>query len=99
MFLLTQSDLTLNSSAIPVGAYSMFVIPDDTQWTLTVNKNVKEGSAYDPTQDLVHAPIQIGHLSSKDENVKIVFGHVANKQCNLRIYRGETGAWAEFKEM
>ena len=98
MFLFTQTALSLGGSLIPVGAYSMYVVPNEKDWTLVINKNVSESASYDPNQDLARATMQTGHLGSKNENVKIMFGHVGDKQCNMRIYRADTGGWTEFKE-
>ena len=98
MFLFTQTNLTLDSSSIPVGAYSMYVIPNEKDWTLVINKNVNENASYDATKDLARATMQTGHLGSKDEKIKVMFGHVSDKQCNMRIYRADIGGWAEFKE-
>lgn len=98
MFLFTQTDLTLGASSVPVGAYSIYVIPNEKDWTLVVNKNTDENASYDPGQDLARTTMPIGHLGSKDQNVKVMFGHVSDKQCNIRIYHGDVGGWAEFKE-
>lgn len=98
MFLFTQTDLAFHGSSIPLGAYSLYVIPNKKDWTLVINKNVNENSSYDPNQDLARATMQTGHLGSKEKNVRVMFGHVADKQCNMRIYRADTGGWTEFKE-
>ena len=98
MFLFTQTDLTLGGSSSPVGAYSMYVIPNEKDWTLVINRNVKENTSYDPSQDLARTRMQTGNLGSKDENVRVMFGHVSDRQCNMRIYRADLGGWAEFKE-
>ena len=98
MYLFTQTELSLNKTEIPAGAYSMYLIPDKEKWTLVVNKSVSAGAAYDQQQDLLRVPMEIGQLSQGKARVKVVFGHVAPKQCNMRIYYGKTGAWAEFKE-
>jgi Protein of unknown function (DUF2911) len=98
MYLFTQTNVTLSGSMIPAGAYSMYVIPADKQWTLVVNKNVKDSAKYDPSQDLARAKMDIGTLPSADQKVKVLFGHIADKQCNMRIYRAKLGGWAEFKE-
>jgi hypothetical protein len=66
--------------------------------TLIVNKNVKDNTFYDQQQDLVRAKMEIAEMTSEGDNVKIVFGHIAPKQCNMRIYRAKTAGWAEFKE-
>ena len=97
MDLFTQVDLSAGNSEIPVGAYSVYVIPDKKSWTLIINKGVAAGSKYDEHQDLVRVPMQIGHLSTVVD-FKATFVHIAPKQCNLRIYYGKIGSWVEFNE-
>ncbi len=98
MYLFTQSEVSIGGSELPVGAYSMYVIPDKHNWTLIINKTVTAGTKYDAAQDLARVPLEIGHLSQAVEQAKVAFGHIAPKQCNMRIYYGNTGAWTEFKE-
>ena len=98
MFLFTQSELLMGNSQIPVGAYSMYVIPRKDNWILILNRNVSEGSKYDEHQDLSRAEMQIGQLSEPNKQFSVFFGHVAPKQCNIRMYYGKTGTWVEFKE-
>ena len=97
MFLFTETELLVGDSAVPAGAYSMYLIPAKNSWTLVLNKNVTDASKYDEHQDLSRISMQIGRLSSP-EQFTVSLGHVAPKQCNMRIYYGETGVWAEFKE-
>lgn len=96
MVLFTQTDLTIGNSQIPVGAYSLYLIPGKDHWMLVVNKNVKPGE-YNPQQDLVRVPMDEGQISAP-QPFSMVFAHMAPKQCNLRIYDGKTGTWAEFHE-
>jgi len=98
MFLFTQTALTLGGSEIPAGAYSLYVIPEKQNWTLAVNRNVTASREYDEKQDLVRAPMQIGHIGSPVKALQIAIGHVAAKDCNIRLYYESTGAWAEFRE-
>jgi Protein of unknown function (DUF2911) len=98
MYLFTQTDITLSGSTIPAGAYSLYVIPADKEWTLVVNKNLKDTAKYDPSQDLVRAKMDLGTLPSEDQKVKVLFGHIADKQCSMRIYRAKLGGFVEFKE-
>lgn len=98
MFLFTQTALTLGGSVIPEGAYSLYIIPEKKNWTLVVNRNVAAGTKYDEKQDLVRAPMQIGELGNPIKPAQIAFDHIAAKQCNLRVYYGTAGAWAEFRE-
>src|SRR2546429_9947673 len=42
MTLFTEAALTLGSSVIPIGAYTVYPIPARNNWTLVVNKNRSE---------------------------------------------------------
>ena len=97
MLLFTQVGIVIGNSQIPTGAYSMYLIPQRSDWTLVLNKDVTNGSKYDEQKDLLRIPMEVGQLSEKQQ-FSVVFAHVSPKQCNLRIYSGKTGTWAEFKE-
>lgn len=97
MFFFTDTPLKIENSQIPMGAYSMYIVPQRNDWILVLNKNVNEGSKYDERLDLLRVPMQIGQLDDK-EPFKVLFGHVSPGQCNMRIYEGKTGTWTEFKE-
>jgi Protein of unknown function (DUF2911) len=96
--LFTQVPLTLNHVDIPVGAYSMYVIPNKKEWTLIVNKNVSNPKTYDQTQDLARAPMELGGVTSPPKQLQVSFAHVAPKQCSIRIYYETIGAFVEFNE-
>jgi hypothetical protein len=98
LFLFTQTALTISDSVIPEGAYSLYIIPGKENWTLVVNKNVTVGTKYDEKEDLVRAPMQIGEIDNAVEQPKFAFSHAGAKQCNMRLYYKNAGAWAEFKE-
>lgn len=97
MFLFTQVEVIIGNVEIPIGAFSVYVIPQHDKWTLVVNKNVTEGSAYEEHEDLVRAPMQSGEVSDP-QPFSLSFGHIAPKQCSLRIYYGKMGTWVDFKE-
>ena len=98
MFLFTQTALSVGSSVIPAGAYSLYLIPEKHAWTLVVNRNVVAGSKYDEKQDLGRAAMQIGENEGSVKQAQIVLAHIAPKQCNLRLYYEKAGAWTEFRE-
>jgi hypothetical protein len=97
MYLFTSAPLVVGTDQIPAEAYSMFLVPEKNDWTLILNKNVSSGSHYDEHQDLLRVPMQVGALSTP-QAFTVFFGHVAPKQCNMRIYESKVGAWEEFKE-
>jgi Protein of unknown function (DUF2911) len=98
MFLFTQVPLTLGGTVIREGAYSLYIIPEKKSWTLIVNKNASAANPYDEKQDLVRVPMEIGQLPSSAAQFQAVLGHMAPKQCNLRLYYEKTGAFAEMHE-
>jgi hypothetical protein len=98
MDLFTETPLLLNSKEIPVGAYRVYLIPEKDKWTLIVNKDVTAGSKYDEQQDLVRAPMQTGKLPQAEPRFSIYFGHIAPKQCSMRVDVGKTRAWVDFDE-
>jgi len=98
MSLYTQVPIVLNNVEIPVGAYFMYVIPGKKDWTLIVSKNVTAGSKYDDKQDLVRASMELGNVSTPVKPLQVVFGHMGPKVCSIRLYYGNSGAFAEFTE-
>jgi hypothetical protein len=98
MFLFSQTALIINNVEIAPGAYSVWLIPDKKNWTFVVNKNVKAGSAYDQGEDVVREPMEIGQLPTPAKQADIGFAHMAPKKCNLRVYYGRIGAWADVDE-
>jgi len=56
-----QGDLMLGSLHVPAGKYALFTIPDQTEWTLVINKVAKQSGAYeyDAKQDLGRVKMKI----------------------------------------
>lgn len=98
MLLFTQTPLTAGTTEIPAGAFSVYIIPGKKVWTLIINKNVAADGRYDEKQDLARLDMQVGKIETPATQFQILFAHVAPKQCNMRVYSGTSGAWAEFKE-
>lgn len=96
--LFTQAPLSIAKAQIPVGAYSVYVLPNKKEWTLIVNRNVAAGSSYDEKQDLVRAPMEMGQISAPAKQLQISFAHMAPQQCSLRLYAGKIGAFVDFQE-
>jgi hypothetical protein len=94
--LFTETPLIANRVELPVGAYSMYLIPGK-DWTVVVNKNVTAGAAYDEKQDLVRMPMQTIKMDRPAE-FSLALGHMAKKVCELRLYYGRAAAWATFTQ-
>lgn len=98
MVLFTGADLKFGGKQIATGAYTMYLIPAKKNWTLIVSKNEKPESAYDQQQDLARGSMDLGQLSQPNDKLTLYFGQMGPKQCNLRVYYGDTGAFTEFEE-
>lgn len=95
MTLFTEAPLTLGTSSIPIGAYSVYPIPARDHWTLVVNKNVTPGAAYDEKQDIARAPMETAQVPQPSDALEVAFAHVGNR-CTLRVYIGKTASFADF---
>jgi hypothetical protein len=96
--LFTETDLTLGSTSLRTGAYTMYLIAGKKVWTLIVSRNVKINAAYDEHQDLVRAPMATGALDRTEEKLAVFFGHNGPKRCEMNVDYGKTRAWIEFTE-
>jgi len=95
MTLFTEAQLTLGTSLIPIGAYTLYPFPARGNWTLVVNKNVTAGSPYDERQDIARAPMETAQVEQPSDALEVAFAHVGAR-CTLRIYIGKTASFADF---
>jgi hypothetical protein len=95
MTLFTDAPLSLGTSTIPIGAYSVYPIPARDHWTLVVNKNVTPGAAYDEKQDIARAPMETAQVAQPTDALEVAFAHVGPR-CTIRIYIGKTASFADF---
>lgn len=95
MTLFTEAQLTLGSSTIPIGAYTLYPIPARGNWTLVVNKNVTPGAAYDEKQDIARTQMETAQVEQPSDALEVAFAHVGAR-CTLRIYMGKSASFADF---
>ncbi len=93
-----DSDVTIGNATVPVGAYSLFVIPNKTAWTLVVNKDVNAHDKRNEALDIAKTSMQTGELQGGEDVATIYLAHIAPNQCNVRIVYGKTMAWGEIHE-
>jgi Protein of unknown function (DUF2911) len=97
--LFVQTPLVLGNVQIPVGGYTVYIIPGKKNWTLIVSKNVNVGAKYDEAQDLVRATMDTAPLPDSAAALHVSFEHSAPKTCGLRFDYGKTAAFgADFQE-
>jgi Protein of unknown function (DUF2911) len=95
MTLFTEAPLTLGSSLIPLGAYTVYPIPAKGNWSIAVNKNVTPGAAYDEKQDIGRSAMETAQVESASDVLEVAFAHVGNR-CTLRVYIGKTASFVDF---
>ena len=96
--LYVQVPLTLGGTPIPLGAYSVHIIPERKNWTLIVNRNVTAGAPYNSAQDVAKGQMELGELPEPTKQLQLTFAHMAPKQCSLRVYYKASGAFVDFME-
>jgi hypothetical protein len=68
----TEADLDLKGLAIPKGDYTLFILPEENQWTLIVNQQTGQwGLRYDPAKDLGRVKLDLSQAATPLENFKI----------------------------
>lgn len=95
--LFTNSQVEIGGKVLPVGAYTMFVLPTPKQWTLIISKSTDLTGKYDEQQDLVRVAMQSGELPMPEAQFSASFAHVAPDQCSLRLEVAKTGNWVTFQ--
>jgi hypothetical protein len=98
MTLFTETEVTIATTSLPAGAYTMYLLPGKRDWTLIVSRNVTIDRQYDQNQDLVRATMQTGELSQPEEQLKIFFGHIGPKRCEINVDYGKNRAWVELMQ-
>ncbi len=98
MTLFLTAPVTIGHTELPTGAYTMFVIPSEKQWTLAISKSTDTSGHYDKAQDLVRVPMEYGQLMHPEDEFTIYFAHVAADQCSMRLDLDQSRAWVIFQK-
>jgi Protein of unknown function (DUF2911) len=96
--LFTNSPLTIAGANVPVGAYTIYLIPNKKAWTLVLSKNTNTSATYDQGLDIVRAPMEVGILTSPEQQFSVSFEHTGPKECTLRVDIADVGAWVPFQQ-
>jgi hypothetical protein len=98
MTLFANTPIQIGDRTLPIGAYTMFLIPNAKQWTLIVSKSTQTTGAYDDQQDLVRVQMESGELPSPEPEFRVSFAHIAPDQCSIRVDMDKFGHFAVFQE-
>jgi hypothetical protein len=98
MTLFINTPVQIGPRLLPMGAYTMFVIPSAKQWTLVISKSTDMSGAYNEQHDLTRVPMDSGELPSPEAELNVSLGHTAPDQCTLRVDLDKTGHFTAFEK-
>jgi len=83
----TEGDVMINNSVVPEGAYSLFTIPGQTEWTIILNKNTEHWGTgnYKQEEDLMRFTVK-PTTCTMTETFTMDFANVTDKSVTVRIY-------------
>jgi Protein of unknown function (DUF2911) len=95
----TDTGLTVGGKEIPAGSYTLFTVPNESGWTLIINKKTGEwGIPYKWEGDeLLRADMKVSKLPSPLEDFTISY-EASGDMCTLNLDWESTRASAEFSE-
>ncbi|MEJ1973554.1 MAG: DUF2911 domain-containing protein [Lacunisphaera sp.] len=79
--------MKLNGTDIPAGTYELFTIPDKTEWTVIIHKNMSQWGAYsyDAKNDVARIKTQPAALTTGLETLSISFNDLRDESATLNI--------------
>ena len=95
-----SDDVTIEGKKVPAGEYGIYTIPRKTEWTVVLNKSLKQGAdveGFKEDQDVARFTIKPYKLPSKVETFTINFTDVTPGTANVAMEWELTGA--KFKIM
>jgi hypothetical protein len=90
-----SDDVTIEGKKVPAGEYGLYTIPNATEWTVVLNKSLKQGADVDgfkDEQDVARFNIKPYKLANKVETFTISFAEVTPATANVDMLWDMTGA-------
>ena len=80
-------DIEIDSKIVPSGRYTLYTIPDETTWTIILNKKVNTWGvyAYDSSQDLLRVKVPVEY---SDENLEAFSITIKGKGSSAFLHMG-----------
>jgi hypothetical protein len=99
----TEADLEIGGVAVPKGDYSLYVLPEENEWKLIINKktgqwgiNRDNSTTDDPAMDVGRATMTLSKASSPVETWKINLIETGPKAGKIQMEWAETVATVPF---
>jgi hypothetical protein len=90
-----SDDVMIEGKKVPAGEYGIYTVPRKTEWTVVLNKSLKQGADVDgfkDDQDVARFTIKPYKLASKVETFTISFDDVTPGTANVALEWEMTGA-------
>lgn len=89
----TEADLQFGTLKLPKGAYSLWAIPEEKEWTLVVNKQTGQHHLdHDPAEDFGRTKMTLKSLTAPVETLRIDLRTAGGNQGTLAIVWESTEA-------
>ncbi|HLK48032.1 MAG TPA: DUF2911 domain-containing protein [Bryobacteraceae bacterium] len=95
--LITEADLDIAGLKVPKGSYTLWTIPEKTDWTLIVNKQTGQWhTEYNQRWDLGRVKISVKPVATPVERFRIELAQNGPNKGTLSLIWEMTEAWAPF---
>lgn len=95
--LTTEADLNIGGTKVPAGKYTIYAIPDASQWTLVINKQTGQwGTEYNQAQDLARIKMETTKSGAPLETYKITLDSAGGNKGKLTLAWENTVASVPF---
>jgi len=86
--------VVIEGNAVPAGTYSLFSIPERNEWTIILNKKVKQWGAYSYKQadDFLRFTVKSRRVNEKRETFTMQFVNTTTKATDLYLVWDHTAA-------
>ena len=90
-----SDDVTIEGKRVPAGEYGIYTVPRPNEWTVVLNKSLKQGADVDgfkDDQDVARFTVKPYKLGSKVETFTISFADLTPATANVALEWENTGA-------
>ncbi|MGI8745619.1 MAG: DUF2911 domain-containing protein [Bryobacteraceae bacterium] len=95
--LTTEGDLNIGGTKVPAGKYTLYAIPDVSQWQLIINKQTGQpGTEYSQDQDLARIKVKTTKADAPLETFKITLESAGGNKGTLTLAWENTVASVPF---
>ena len=90
-----SDDVTIEGKKVPAGEYGLYTVPTAAEWTVVLNKSLKQGAdveGFKDDQDVARFTVKPYKLASKVETFTITFADLTPATANVAFDWETTGA-------